>query len=478
MRLLKGLDREVTRRHGSVMSSMPSIAIVALLLAAPLACTARPAPGSLPLPAAARDSLAAELRRSWRDELLTPWYPRAVDRERGGFLSRFDADWNAVGDQDKMIVAQARHVWTNARAAQFFGDTAHRAWARHGFHFLRDAMWDREHGGFYWLVARDGMPRTEADGRTPKQAYGNAFAIYALAAYYDATRDSAALRLAQDAFRWLEAHAHDPEHGGYFNHLERDGTPMRAGFRGDPPKDQNSSIHLLEAFAELYQVWPDPLLRRRTEEMLSIIRDRIRVEPGYLTLFHRADWTPVSWRDSTEAARRADRYFHDHVSFGHDVETAYLMLEASHVLGRGDDAVTRRAAKQMVDHALRFGWDTTAGGFMEAGYYYGDRPGHTLIDSTKNWWAQAEGLNTLLLMAELFPDDPMRYAERFREQWAYVKGNLIDHARGGWYAGGLDRQPELREADKGHIWKATYHESRAYLNVIRRLEGRGTPPAH
>lgn len=459
------------------MPSLRLIALLSLVLVGPIACGARAATSPLPLSLATRDSLAAELRRSWREDLLAPWYPRAVDHERGGFLSRFDANWNPVGQQDKMIVAQARHVWTNARAAQFFGDSAYRANARHGFHFLRDAMWDRERGGFFWLVARDGTPRAEADGRIVKQAYGNAFAIYALAAYYDATRDMAALRLAQDTFRWLEAHAHDPEHGGYFNHLERDGTPMRAGFRGDPPKDQNSSIHLLEAFAELYQVWPDSLLRARTEEMLALIRDRIRVEPGYLTLFHRADWTPVSWRDSSEEARQADRYFHDHVSFGHDIETAYLVFEASHVLGRRDDVATRRAAKGMVDHALRFGWDARAGGFVEAGYYYKDRPGHTLADSTKNWWAQAEGLNTLLLMAELYPVDPMRYADRFREQWAYVKAHLIDHARGGWYAGGLDRQPQLREADKGHIWKATYHESRAYLNVIRRLQGRGVPPA-
>jgi mannobiose 2-epimerase len=362
-------------------------------------------------------------------------------------------------------------VWTNARAGQFFGDTAFLARARHGARFLRDAMWDREHGGFFWLVTRDGTPKAEPEGRIVKQAYGTAFAIYALAAHHDVTRDPEALRLAREAFRWLDRHAHDPVHGGYFNYMERDGTPMRAGFRADPPKDQNSSIHILEAYAELYQVWPDPTLRARLEEMLALVRDRIRVDPGYLTLFHTADWRPVSWRDSSEAARRADRYFHDHVSFGHDVETAYLLLEASHVLGRHDDAATHRAAKQMVDHALRHGWDDAAGGFYEAGYYYRDRPGHTLVQDTKNWWAQAEGLNTLLLMAERYPDDPMRYMDRFRALWAYVDTHLIDHARGGWYEGGLDREPHRREGPKGHIWKATYHESRAYMNVVRRLEG-------
>lgn len=464
---------------------------VACLLFALGGCTARPGarpvPDAGPTPIAARDlrrpadraAIAADVRRSLRLELLAPWYPRAVDADSGGFLSSFDQDWQPTGTQEKMVVSQARHVWTAARAAEFF--PAERATflpiAAHGARFLREVMWDREQGGFYWLVTRGGTPRREPGGRLVKQTYGNVFAIHALAAYHDVSRDTAALRLAQDGFRWLDAHAHDPQHGGYFNFMERDGRPLPGGYGSDAPKDHNSSIHVLEAFTELYRVWPDPVLRERVLEVLALVRDRIRVDPGYLTLFHTADWRPVSWRDSSEAARRADRYVHDHVSFGHDVGTAYLMLEASHALGLRNDTTTRRAARQMVDHALRNGWDEAAGGFYEAGYYYRDRPGHTLVDSTKSWWAQAEGLNALLLLADMFPADSMRYEERFLRQWAYVTANLIDHERGGWYERGLDREPERRQGPKGHLGKATYHEARALMNVARRLEGRGVPPA-
>ena len=45
-------------------------------------------------------------------------------------------------------------------------------------------------------MTRGGRPKPEGDGRLVKQAYGNAFAIYALAAYHDASRDPDALRLA------------------------------------------------------------------------------------------------------------------------------------------------------------------------------------------------------------------------------------------------------------------------------------------
>jgi cellobiose epimerase len=460
-----------------------------LALFTALAACATPAPSVERTPVASRPerlstsltrehrrALADTVRRSLRDELLSAWYPRAVDREYGGFLSQFEYDWRPSGAQDKMIVTQARHVWTTARAARLQpADTMLRAAAAHGAHFLRDRMWDREHGGFHWLVTRDGTPKAE-DGRLLKRAYGQAFAIYGLAAYHEMSGDTAALRLAQDTFRWLDRHSHDDVHRGYFDYMDRDGTPLRGGLGRNTAKDQNSSIHLLEAFTELYRIWPDPVVRDRLRELLELIRDRIVVEPGTLTLFSFADWTPVSYRDSTEAVRRADRYYHDHVSFGHDVETAYLMLEAAEALGLGRDARTLRVAKQMLDHSLRTGWDGSVGGFYEAGYYHRGQPALTVVDDTKNWWAQAEGLNTLLIFGDLFPNDPMGYHQRFLTQWRYITGYLIDHEHGGWYAGGIDRQPEMRRALKGQIWKAAYHDGRALMNVARRLEQPGGAP--
>ena len=54
-------------------------------------------------------------------------------------------------------------------------------------------------------------------------------------------------------------------------------------------------------------------------------------QQGYLQLFFHNDWTPVSFRDSSKEEREAN-FRLDHVSFGHDYETAFLMLEASYAL--------------------------------------------------------------------------------------------------------------------------------------------------
>ena len=123
----------------------------------------------------------------------------------------------------------------------------------------------------------------------------------------------------------------------------------------------------------------------------------------------------------------------------------------------------------MVEHALRNGWDSAVGGFYDEGYYFKGDDKITIIKDTKNWWAQAEGMNTLLLMADLFPNDPLRYFEKFKQLWSYTQTYLIDHEYGDWYEGGLDKQPELKKSLKGHIWKATYHHFRSLSNCISAL---------
>ena len=133
-----------------------------------------------------RLKMAGEMERSIKTELLNKWYPKSVDSIYGGFLTTFTYDFKPTGTQDKFIVTQARHTWTTAKAAQMYPEVSYYlSCSRNGFHFLRDVMWDKTYGGFYSLVDRQGTDKS--DPKVPKNAYGNAFAIYALAAYYKAS---------------------------------------------------------------------------------------------------------------------------------------------------------------------------------------------------------------------------------------------------------------------------------------------------
>jgi len=80
-------------------------------------------------------------------------------------------------------------------------------------------------------------------------------------------------------------------------------------------------------------------------------------------------------------------------------------------------------------------------------------------------------LNTLLMLADYFPYDPMRYYDQFKKLWKYTQTYLIDHQYGDWYEEGLDKSPERRIALKGHIWKGTYHHFRSLSNCVHRLRG-------
>jgi len=415
------------------------------------------------------DSIAAQMRYAAKQGLLDEYYPRNIDTLYGGYLSTFTFDFKPIGDQDKMIVTQARNIWSTAKAAMFYHDTSYIPMSRHGFYFLRDKMWDKQYGGFYILVTRDGTPKSII-----KDAYGNAFGIYGLSAYYECSHDTAALNLAKIAFMWLEKNSHDSIYKGYYQHLNRDGSHVirTADVKSNAEtgyKDQNSSIHLLEAFTELYKVWPDALVKTRLQEMLELIRDKIVTQKGYLQLFFTYDWKPVSFHDSSDAVIMNNKNI-DHVSFGHDVETAYLMQEASEALYGKADSKTLTVGKKMVDHALVNGWDNTLGGFYDEGYYFKDKPGCTIINKSKNWWAQAEALNTLLIFSDLYPDDNKQYLQKFFKEWDYVQTYLIDHEHGDWYAEGLDNEPQQRTALKAHIWKATYHSFRALMNCVNRIE--------
>lgn len=402
--------------------------------------------------------------RDHLDLMLDSWYPTCIDVEFGGYLSDLDKDFNPFGDHDKMLVSQARHLWTTSKVFKEYNKLEYQKYAEGGFQFLRDRMWDQEFGGFYQWVDRTGIPLVD---HTQKTAYGNAFAIYGLAAYFDATRDSSAFELMRGAFNWLDENSHDDQWGGYFQHLERNGSriPRTASTPSTSDlgyKDYNSSIHLLEAFSSLYLVWPDPVVRERLQEMFLVVRDTIVNDRYFMNFYFEDDWSGISFADSSREV--IDQHYNlDHVSFTHDIETAYLLMEAAEVLGIEVDE-TLTTTDYMMKHALK-GWDAENGGLFDGGYYFQNKPDIEIIRTTKSWWGQAETLHSLALFHRYFPDGG--YDLLFEQQWKYLKRHMIDSTNHGWFVNGLDTDPEAIDKRKGQVWKTTYHNYRALSNILK-----------
>ena len=405
---------------------------------------------------------AAEMETMLRQDVLSVWFPRTLDNTNGGFHSDFTRDWKPNGSQGKFSVFQGRQTWIASQIAMRRPDLKEQYLpiARHGIDYLTNVLWDKQDGGFFWGLEDDGkISPYYTDG---KHLYGMSFAIYGLAAAYQATHDPKALEFAQRGFHWIEAHAHDDKNTGYFEWLTRDGKPYVAHpetgkIEGCPVslfpvgyKSMNTHIHMLEAYSQLYEVWKDDALRKRLVELLEIVRDKVSVEPGAMNLYFTNAWLA----------------FPDHDSYGHDVEAAYLMLEAEDVLGVPHDPRTERMAKMLVDHALNYGWDDSYGGFFRDGTTFGPTE-----DKLKEWWVEFEGLNALLIMHQKYGRDDSRYFKAFQHQWQFLKNDQTDAEYHGVHELiGTDGKPVGGNGTKGRIWKGAYHDGRALLNVEDRLK--------
>lgn len=369
---------------------------------------------------------------------------------------------------------QARHLCVAAEAHQrypaeaSFGEAVH-----HGYRYLTDVMWDREHGGWFH--------RTDRQGRIleseTKHAHGICYGIDACLAVHQATGNPAALELAKAGFSWLDQHAHDPEFGGYFGFLTRDGKVLRPGAASQWPhhgdtigtplgfKDLNVHSDLLETFQVLYRVWPDPQLEVRLSELFTLILRRFLVpDLGAMHYYFTADWRPIPHL----------------VRCGYQFQAAYRLTMALELLDRQDERL--RQASALLDHTLRHAQDPNGG------FYYataGDDPiqleGGLARAAGKSWWVQFEALKAFLAMSRLVAD-PNPYRTAFLSTWEYLDRAFLDRRFGGVFIKGIDQLSPWQSrlgmgwpdyvTRKGTDWKDARHEARSLLYCLEHYPGK------
>ena len=379
--------------------------------------------------------------------ILAYWQAYASDETHGGFHGKIANDNHITATAPKGAVLHARILWTFAAAYNHQPNPSYLGVARRAYEYIVAHFLDTEHGGVYWSVDYLGRPLG-----TKKQIYALAFSIYGLAEYYRASGNAAALTHAQALFASIEAHSFDPQRGGYLEALARDWQPLSdlrlSAKDANAQKTMNTHLHILEAYANLYRVWPDPQLRQQVKALLVDFADRI-IDPKthHLTLFFDESWQPQP------AA----------ISFGHDVEAAWLLLEAAEVLGEVDLVERfRRTAVQLAAAAAE-------GLTPDGGLRYELEPGgHWAAD--KHWWVQAEAMvgfyNAYQVSGEA------HFQAKAAGAWQFIQQHLLDRENGEWFWGVRPDYSPMPGEDKAGFWKCPYHNGRACLEMLRRL-----PPA-
>jgi mannobiose 2-epimerase len=386
-----------------------------------------------------KKELSDELSR-----ILTYWSENTIDEINGGFYGRIDNDNQIVPGSPKGSVLNARILWTFSAAFNHDANPDYLDKASRAYRYIVDHFIDKQYGGVYWSVDYQGKPLD-----TKKQVYAVAFTIYALSEYYRASGIEAAKQNAIDLFYLLVEKAYDPVRTGYFEAYMRDWLPiddLRLSAKdANEKKTMNTHLHVLEGFTNLYRTWPDKALKEHLEILLDNFFDHfIDHKTHHLVLFFDEDWR-----------RRSDL-----VSYGHDIEATWLLLEAADVIG--NEAMIEKIKKISITMA-----DAVIEGIdNDGGLWYEYEPADNHLIREKHWWVQAEAMIGFYNAWQISGDE--RHLELSINNWQFVKDKILDKVNGEWFWGVKQDGSVMRSEDKVGIWKCPYHNSRACMEILDR----------
>ena len=389
--------------------------------------------------------LKVEVEEVLKNNILSYWKNNLVDIENGGFLGQITGDEIIKRDAPKGAVLNARILWTYSAAYRVLKDDAYLQIAKRAKDFLLDYFYDKKEGGIYWLLDYKGNPI-----ETKKQIYALGFGVYGLSEYYRATNDKEALDYAIKLYQTIEEHSFDRENNGYLEAFTKDWKlieDMRLSEKdSNEQKTMNTHLHILEPYTNLYRVWKDNSLKKQLKNLINLFLYKIiDHQSHHLNLFFDNNWNSKS----------------EVISYGHDIEAAWLLYEAALVL---DDSETLEKIKSVVPHIVK----AAEKGFQPDGSMVYEKNKDTgQIDRERHWWVQAETVIGFLNQYQYFNDEIS--LNKALDCWQFIQQNLIDWENGEWFWSIYEDGSINRKDDKAGIWKCPYHNSRMCLEIIERF---------
>lgn len=389
--------------------------------------------------------MKTEMQDVLQKNILRFWLDKMVDQEHGGFYGRIDGHEHLHADAEKGAILNARILWAFSAAYRVLGDKTYLEAASRAKHYIIDYFIDPEYGGLYWSLDCNGKPLD-----TKKQFYAIGFAIYGMSEYARATGDAEALKVAIDLYRCIEEHALDHEYNGYIEAMTRDWQPIAdmrlSELDANYPKSQNTHLHIIEPYTNLYRVWKSDELKASLHNLIDIFTDRIlNPETHHLDLFFDMDWK--------RGAGALE-------SYGHDIECSWLIHEAALVLGDAEVLKKVEPIVEMVAKASEKGLNADGSMVHEANLDTG------YVDSDLHWWVQAEAVVGFFNIYQYFGDESA--LQKAQHCWTYIKENLIDNENGEWHWSRRKDGTLNLDDDKAGFWKCPYHNSRMCLEIIER----------
>ena len=389
--------------------------------------------------------LKNELNLILTENILPFWMQEMLDNERGGFYGQITGKGDIVKDAPKGAILNARILWTFSSAYKLTKTTEYLITAARAKEYFVNHFIDKDFGGVFWSLDCEGKPLD-----TKKQIYAISFAIYGLSEYFQATGDLEVLDLAKNLFWVIEKHAFDNQNGGYFEAFARDWSEledMRLSEKdANERKTMNTHLHILESYTNLFRAWKNPVLKDKIKELLLVFTDRIvDKKTNHLNLFFTDDWKIKG----------------DIISYGHEIETSWLMHEA--ILVINDPELLSKIEPIIQEIA-----EASQAGMQEDGSLVYEKDlidGHTDLD--RHWWVQAEAVVGFFNLYQNFDDNDA--LQKTLKCITYIKRYLLDIENGEWFWSVKSDGEINRDDDKAGFWKCPYHNSRMCIELIQRI---------
>jgi cellobiose epimerase len=378
--------------------------------------------------------------------IINFWQKYAPDNKNGGFVGAAGASGLADYTAAKGIVLNSRILWTFARAIEVSNNKTDKAnyqkICERALNYINKYFWDQANGGLYWAVTPTGQPHEQR-----KLMYGHSFCVYGASEFARVSGSKAALKLANDTFDIIIAKAYDPKNGGYIEALGPAWEPIDDYIlaKGPARKSMNTHLHLLECFASLYRVNQSEKVRFHLAHCLDMMLQHIIGDGNNrMTLFFTDNWQPLSTA----------------ISYGHDIEAAWLIQEAAEILGHEP---TTHKVKNI---CLQLATAAAEGLQHDLGMIYEFEPSTAHSKANRDWWVQAEAMVGFMNAYKLSGQE--HFLAKAQNSWQFIQLYLIDKQHGDWH-GGVSPAHKVLGTEKINMWKCPYHNARACLEMMARL---------
>ena len=316
--------------------------------------------------------------------------------------------------------------------------------ARHGYEFLKEHCLDRTYGGIYWSLHADGTPED-----TTKHTYNQAFCIYALSSYYEATGDVESLKTAFELFKLIEEKCTDEV--GYLEAFTVDFKPESNEKLSEngvmAAKTMNTLLHVFEAYTQLYKVSKDERVGARLGWIMDTFADKI--------------YNPERHRQEVFF----DENYHSIIdlhSYGHDIETAWLIDHGVDVLGKESyRSKLSPITKDLTAQIYKIAFD---------GHSLANECDKGVVNEHRIWWVQAESVIGFLNGYQR-DQRHAEYLEAALRQWEFIKEYVIDKREGSEWFWEVDKNGKpYPDRPIVEPWKCPYHNGRMCMEIMRRAE--------